>query len=136
MTMLCRYLWPALVAFVAAGCSDAATPTTPTATGATTFTFSSTFTTKGSASRSFEQLTTGAVSLTLSAASPDVRLGIGLGIPRPDGSGCNLTRASEVGVSAAPQIALTAEPGVWCVKVYDLGLVPERVTFALDVSHF
>ncbi len=136
MTTLFRYLFPALVALAAAGCSDAATPTTPTATEATTFTFSSSFTAKGSASRSFEQLATGAVSLTLTAASPDVRLGIGLGIPRPDGSGCNLTRASDVGVSAAPQITMTAEPGVWCVKVYDLGLVPERVAFALNVSHF
>lgn len=136
MTTPFRYLLLALAALVAAGCSDAATPTTPTSTEATTFTFSSTFTAKGSASRSFEQLTTGAVSLTLTGASPDVRLGIGLGIPRPDGSGCNLTRASEVGVGASPQIAMTAEPGVWCVKVYDLGLVPERVTFALDVSHF
>lgn len=136
MTKPIRYLFPALVALAAAGCSDGATPTTPTATEAITFTFSSSFTSKGSASRSFEQLATGAVTLTLSAASPDVRLGIGVGIPRPDGSGCNLTQASEVGAGGAPQIATTAEPGVWCVKVYDLGLVAERVSFALDVSHF
>jgi len=103
---------------------------------AATLPFTPWFTAKGSASRSFEQLATGAVALTLTAASPDVRLGIGLGIPRPDGSGCNLTRAVEAGVGGAPQLTVTAEPGVWCVRVYDLGHVPERVTFALDVSHF
>ena len=36
----------------------------------------------------------------------------------------------------APQLTIVAEPGVWCVRVYDIGFVPERVTFSLDVSHF
>lgn len=135
MTYALRLSFAALTAVVAAACTQAATPTSASSSAAT-FTFTSSFTAKGSASRSFEQLATGAVGLTLTAASPDVRLGIGLGIPRPDGSGCNLTQAVEAGVGGAPQLTVTAEPGVWCVRVYDLGLVPERVTFALDVSHF
>ena len=130
-----RFSFGVLAALAAAGCSTAVTPTAASSSAAT-FTFASSFTAKGSASRSFEQLATGAVGLTLTAASPDVRLGIGLGIPRPDGSGCNLTRAVEVAVGGAPQLTVDAEPGVWCVRVYDIGFVPERVTFALDVSHF
>ncbi len=136
MTHVLRFIFCAWLALAAAGCADGGTPTAATSTAATTFTFASSFTAKGSASRSFEQLATGAITLTLTATSPDLPLGIGVGIPRPDGTGCNLTRAADVSVGGAPQITLTAEPGVWCVKVYDLGLVPERVTFALDVSHF
>jgi hypothetical protein len=135
MTSL-RFSVCVLAALLAAGCSDSTTPTSATATATTAFTFASSFTTRGSASRSFEQLATGAVDLTLRAASPDVRLGIGLGIPRPDGSGCNLTRGVEVSMGEAPQLTLVAEPGVWCVRVYDVGFVPERVAFTLEVSHF
>jgi len=140
MTHVLRSILCAWLALAAAGCGDGGTPTSATSTAATTtaatFTFATSFTTKGSASRSFETLATGAITLTLTATSPDLPLGIGVGIPRPDGSGCNLTRAADVSVGAAPQIMVTADPGVWCVKVYDLGVVPERVTFALDVSHF
>ncbi len=135
MTLTLRLSFVLLTALVAGACTQAATPTSASSS-ASTFTFASSFTVNGSASRSFEQLATGAVTLTLTAASPDVRLGIGLGIPRPDGSGCNLTRAVEVGVGSTPHLTVTAEPGVWCVRVYDVGVVPERVTFALDVSHF
>ncbi len=130
-----RLLVCLILAAAAAACSDAVTPTAATAVTTPAFTFASSFTAKGSASRSFEQLTTGPVSLTLTAASPDVRLGIGLGIPRPDGSGCNLTQAVETGAGVAPQLTVTAEAGVWCVRVYDLGFVPERVSFALEVAH-
>ena len=135
MSHALRLSFGVLAALVAAGCSSTVTPTAASSSAAT-FTFASSFTAKGSASRSFEQLATGAVGLTLTAASPDVRLGIGLGIPRPDGSGCNLTQAVEAGAGGAAQLTVTAEPGVWCVRVYDLGFVPERVTFALEVSHF
>lgn len=135
MMHLLRLSLATLAVLVAAGCSSSVTPTAASSSAAT-FTFASSFTATGSASRSFEQLATGEVGLTLTAASPDVRLGIGIGIPRPDGSGCNLTRAVDVTVGGAPQLTVTAEPGVWCVRVYDVGFVPERVTFALEVSHF
>lgn len=136
MTMMPRLFLFATCALAAIGCGDTATPTAATSTAALTFTFASTFTANGSASRSFEQLTTGLVSLTLSAVSPDLRIGVGLGIPRTDGTGCNLARSVEVTAGSTPHITAIAEPGVWCVRVWDLGLVPERATFALDVSHY
>lgn len=135
MTLPLRLLL-VLMAALAAGCSDVASPTAASSTDPATFTFASSFTAKGSASRSFEQLTTGAVGLTLTAVSPDVPLGIGLGIPRPDGSGCNLTRTAEVAAGPGPQLSMTAEAGVWCVRVYDLGFVPDTVSFSLQVTHF
>ncbi len=125
-----------LVVAAAAGCSsDTATPLAPTTPPATTFTFASTFQANGSATRSFEQISRGAVNLTLTAASPDVALSIGIGIPRADGTSCVLTQAATVRVASSPQITLTAEPGVWCVRVADVGTVPERVTFSLLVNH-
>ncbi len=138
MTTLLRLSLWAMVAAVATGCSDAATPTSATSTTEpiTAFTFSSTFTARGSASRSFTSIAPGEIALTLTAASPDVRLGIGVGIPRPDGSGCNLTQAAEVGAGSGPHITIAADPGTWCVRVYDLGSVSERVAFSLDVTHF
>jgi len=136
MTRVTRPLIYACLALAAAGCSNDSSPTAATPTVTTAFTFATSFTTQGSAARSFETFATGAIALTLSSTSPDLPLGIGVGIPRPDGAGCNLTRAAEVRVGGAPQIVVTAEPGVWCVKVYDPGVVTERVTFALEVSHF
>lgn len=135
MTTLQRLVLSATCAIAATGCGDSPTPTAATPPAATTFTFASTFTTQGSASRSFEQLATGSVSVTLRSVSPDIRIGVGLGIPRADGTGCNLAHAVEVTAGSAPQITTTADPGVWCVRVWDVGLVPEHATFALDVQH-
>jgi len=125
-----------VLALGTAACSGNSTLTAPSATGPTTFSFSSAFAERGSASRSFEQLTTGAITVTLSAVTPAVPLGVGLGIPRPDGAGCNLTRSVEARADTAAQITATAEAGVWCVRVWDAGAVTERVTFTLDVSHY
>ena len=77
MTHTPRLFFGVLAVLAAAGCSTTASPTAASSSAAT-FTFTSSFTANGSASRSFEQLTTGVVGLTLTAASPDVRLGIGL----------------------------------------------------------
>jgi hypothetical protein len=75
------------------------------------------------------------VNITLTSVTPNVPLGIGIGIPREDFSGCLLTTAVTATPAAAPQITITAEPGVWCVRVWDPGTVPELVSFSMSVTH-
>lgn len=134
MTSPTSLLLGLVLACATSACSGDSTLTAPSST-APAFTFASSFEVNGSASRTFEQLATGAVTVTLSAVSPDLRLGIGIGIPRAEGSGCNLARAVEVSAGASPHITTTAEPGLWCVRVWDVGTVTERVSFTLDVTH-
>ncbi|MEZ5420356.1 MAG: hypothetical protein R2708_23865 [Vicinamibacterales bacterium] len=142
MTRPLRLLLCAVAAATAAGCSHATTPTSATTTttttsgGATTFAVASNFTVRGSASRSFESTVAGDIAVTLTDVNPDVPLGLGVGIPRPDGTGCSLTRAATVRLGTTPQITIAADPGNWCVRVWDLGFVSERVAFALEVSHY
>jgi hypothetical protein len=136
MTRVLRVLAVLLVGMAAATCSDnnVSTPLSPVLRP-TSFTFATTFTAGGSATRSFEQVQSGTVTLTLSAVTPDVALAVGIGIPRIDGSGCNLTRTVTTRAGSSPQLTITADPGNWCVRVAGAGTVVERVTFALDVKH-
>lgn len=120
---------------VAACSSDTSTPVSPTTVPSTSFTWATVFTARGSATRSFEQISRGSVTITLTTVTPDVPLGIGIGIPRQDGTGCNLTTAVTASPSASPQITITADPGVWCVRAWDPGTVPERVSFSMSVVH-
>jgi hypothetical protein len=134
--MSARVLALLLVLGAAAGCSnDTSNPVGPTWVPSTSFTWATTFTARGSATRSFEQIGPGAVNITLTAVTPDVPLGIGVGIPRADGSGCLLTTAVTATPASSPQIVLTADPGTWCVRVWDPGTVPERVNFSMSVIH-
>jgi hypothetical protein len=125
-----------LLALGAAACSsDTSDPVSPTTIPSTAFTYSTTFTARGSATRSFDQITRGAVNVTLTSVTPEVALGIGVGIPRRDGTGCNLTTSLLATPAATPHITITADPGTWCVRVWDPGTVPERVSFSMSVTH-
>lgn len=121
----------------AAACSsDTSDPVSPTTIPSTSFTYATTFTARGAVTRSFEQIGRGPVTMTLTSVTPEVPLGIGIGIPRQDGTGCNLTTALTATPAASPQITITADPGTWCVRVWDPGTVTgERVSFTMSVTH-
>jgi hypothetical protein len=120
----------------ACGCSDEAeTPSSPTTTS-TGFTLSTMITSRGAASRSFVTFNSGTITATLTSATPAVTLGLGVGIPIGLDAGCSLTQSvsADAGNSGA-QVIVTAEPGTYCVKVFDLGHVPDQVTFSATVEH-
>jgi len=56
-------------------------------------------------------------------------------LPRTSGGGCRLGVAVSTGGGSAPQISVQADPGQYCVQVYDLGTLSDPVGFALKIDH-
>ncbi len=113
---------------------------TPTSSTATTVapdlsTLTSRVARGGVVSRSFTMASAGTIQLTLTSADPAVPLGVGVGIPRSDCGGCDLTRSTETMPDAQPQVALSADAGQYCVKVFDTGLVVDAVSFSVTITH-
>lgn len=130
-----RLLLVLTVTLAASACSnDSATPVSPTLP-TTSFTFNTSITAGGTATRTFQQFVDGGVAMTLTSVTPDVPLGIGIGIPTNAGGACSLTRALVTTAGSSPQITITAERGTWCVRVWETGAVDERVSFSLAVTH-
>lgn len=128
-------LAPILTALLTTACSnDNPTPVSPSPPP-TSFTFATSFTARGSATRTFDQVVAGTVTMTLTSVTPDVPLGIGIGIPGTAGGACNLTRAEVTRAGTSPQLTLRADPGTWCVRVWDAGAVVELVSFSMRVTY-
>jgi hypothetical protein len=132
-----RVLWVVPFVFWNAACTTYfETPTSPTTTAAPDpSTFASHLVKGGSASRAFAVTNAGSIQVMLSSVTPSVIVGVGLGIPRPDGSGCHLGKSVETTAGSDPQITALADSGMYCVKIYDVGHVEDSVSFAITVSH-
>ena len=111
--------------------------TPPTSTGAKTETFASSVGIQGAASRSFTSSIGGTVTVRLENVNPTpgVVVGIGLGVPRLDGSGCSLGRSVNTGAGAAPQLTSGIDSGTYCVKIYDVGNFTSLVNFTITIVH-
>lgn len=122
--------------FTLIGCSKMDIPTLPLAEPVTE-TFENQFGVLGSSTRTFVVSETGTVSVTLTAAGPPagVALGVGVGIPRATGGGCSLSRSVTTAAASAPQLSVTAEPGTYCVQVFDVGTLTGDVGFTVSVRH-
>lgn len=125
-----------VIAALAASCGD--TPTTPTATATSpvTASFSSQLSVKGTSSRSFTVPSRGSVTVMLSAISPSgTVVGLGVGIPRANGSGCLLTTSVETTAASSPQLAIEAAPGEYCAQIFDLGTLTDPISFTVAIVH-
>ncbi|MCR4375779.1 MAG: hypothetical protein NUW22_13110 [Acidobacteria bacterium] len=120
-----------------AGCDDDA-PTTPTETPTTTtITFASNLAVGGASTRSFAVTRTGTVSVTLVNAgnSTTLKVGLGVGIPLGDGSGCVLSRSVETVAGTTAQLELTVDTGTYCVQIYDPGTLTAVVPFSISLVY-
>ena len=118
-----------------AGCETTIFSPTPVADTATLIKeFSSQIVPGGSASRDFDLTAAGPIGITLKSTTPDgVKVGLGIGIPRANGS-CALSAAVETAAGTTAQITLTAESGSYCTRVYDLGTLSAPLPFTLSIS--
>lgn len=123
------------VVLASAGCTTTMTSPTPTAdTDLLLREFTSLLIPGGSASREFSTTAAGTVTVTLrSTTPPGVVIGVGVGIPRSNGS-CALAAAVEASAGAAPQISMTADVGTFCAKVYDPGTLASPLPFTISIS--
>lgn len=121
------------VVLLAAACEDAAI-TSPSQTPIDSNSFSSVINPGTAASREFTLTSSGTVALTLTTTTPaGVVLGLGIGIPRSNGS-CALSAGVEAVAGGVAQIAMTAEAATYCAKAYDPGTVTAPTTFTIVIS--
>jgi hypothetical protein len=89
----------------------------------------------GFTSRTFEASAAGTVTVIMDTIAPDsvASLAGGLGFPRSDGGGCQLT--STFVASRGAQLAVPVEVGTYCVKVSDPGTLTQLTSFSLRIIH-
>ena len=123
----------------AAGCdngplaSTTDTTTTTTTTSPVTEIFSSQLAVGGYAFRTITAAKAGTISVTLTSAgsSSTLKLGLGLGIPDFSGTTCLFTRSTET--AAGGQLSATADPGNYCLRVWDLGTLTATTPFTVTI---
>jgi hypothetical protein len=135
-------------AIAVAGCNND-TPTSPTTTTPTTTTtttveptsseeFTGTVSVGGFSFYSFTVEQNGIVRITWTSAGgtnvpASVWLGLGLGTPA--GEDCVTTTSLNTQASTTAQISGTYAPGIYCVKVYDIGNLVAPARFSVTIEH-
>jgi hypothetical protein len=92
----------------------------------------------GSAFYSFNIAVNGTVNVTLNAvggAGVPATVQLGLGIGTPAGVDCSVTSSVTAGAGTAPQLTGTFGPGLFCVRVYDVGNLPAPASFSVTIAH-
>ena len=119
------------------GCEDDP-PTTPEPTPTTTtVTFASNLAMGGASSRSFDVTRAGTVSATLTMVgnSATLKVGLGVGIPFADGTGCVLSRSVETIAGTTAQLELNVDVGKYCLQIYDPGTLTSVVPFSINLIY-
>ena len=97
--------------------------------------FSTSLAVRGATSRNLFASRAGVVALTLQGLGGGAsQIGVGIGIPRADGSGCFLTQSVLTSAGASHHIAASVTSGQYCVRVFDPGTLTNPVTFALQIE--
>jgi hypothetical protein len=89
----------------------------------------------GAINRTFGSTAGGEVKVALTSVSPQASVGLGLGVTDDGLSDCFLNQATVVAPGATAQLTANAEPGFYCVKVFDAGGLPDRVLFNVQITH-
>ena len=120
--------------------STTTTPTTTTAAAPTVSeTFSGTLPVGGFKFYTFNIAANGTVNVTLrqvtgTGVPPTVQLGLGIG--QPSGQDCATTVVNTASSSfAAPQSTGVFGPGLFCVRVFDVGNLFAPANFSITIAH-
>jgi len=131
------------VSFAACGGSNSTTSTAPTVSvNPTPEIFEGKVDPGGSAFYSFTVTQTGNVDVMLASVStstapsgtaPAIPLGIGLGTPI--GTDCSVTSSINTSAALTSPLVGNMTPGIYCVRVYDIGQLRSTVNFAIRIVH-
>jgi hypothetical protein len=135
-------------ALAVAGCDDASsTATSPSSTSTTTTTVASPTTTElfsgrvnvgGSAFYSFTVVENGTVNVTLAdvgGASVPSTVWLGLGIGTPSAEDCATSSTVNTPSGSSVHLTSTYAPGVYCVRVWDIGNLVAVAAFNVTIAH-
>ena len=137
----------AALALACAGCNDKTTSPTSTTTSSTTTTVASPTATElfagrvsvgGSAFYSFAVAENGTVNVTLAdvgGANVPSTVWLGLGIGTPSGEDCATSATVNTAATGAAQLTGTYAPGVYCVRVWDIGNLVAVAAFNVTIAH-
>jgi hypothetical protein len=119
--------------------SSSSSTATPPAAPTVTEVFSSTLPVGGFKFYTFNIAASGTVNVTLNSISgPGVptTVQVGLGIGQPAGSDCSTSQTATASSStAAPQVTGTFGPGLFCVRVFDVGNLFNPANFTVTIAH-
>lgn len=133
----------ALTLSACGGSSSSSTPATPTITqGPTPVLFEGKLDVGGSAFYSFTVTTTGDVDVMLASVTGTTSPGsesnvvLGLGIGQPLATDCTVTNSLLARAALqSPLVSSSVMPGIYCVRVYDVGNLRSTVNFAIRIVH-
>jgi len=141
-------LWAMAILLSSAACShNSVTDPSLTSTSSTTTAaaptvteqFNGTLPVGGFKFYSFNIAVNGTVNVTLnkvSGTNVPSTIQLGLGIGQPSGIDCTATVTATASSSfAAPQATGTFGPGLFCVRVFDVGNLAAPATFAISIAH-
>ena len=115
------------------------TTTTPVASPTITEGFNGTLAVGGFRFYTFNIAASGTVNVTLnkvSGTNVPATVQLGLGIGQPSGTDCATTvSVTASSAFAAPQTTGTFGPGLFCVRVFDVGNLAGSATFAVTIAH-
>ena len=130
------------------GCDDSSTATSPSDTSSTTTTtvasptatelFAGRVTVGGSTFYSFTVVENGTVNVTLAdvgGASVPSTVWLGLGIGTPNGEDCSTSATVNTAAGSAVHLTGTYAPGVYCVRVWDIGNLAAVAAFNVTIAH-
>jgi hypothetical protein len=89
----------------------------------------------GKINRTFGVTASGEVKLALTGVNPQATLGLGIGVTQDTFDDCYLNKIVVTTAGSQPQLTANVEPGIYCVKVFDPGGLPDRVTFSASITH-
>jgi hypothetical protein len=135
-------------ALVFSGCDDSSSATSPSDTSSTTTTtvasptttdlFAGRVTVGGSTFYSFSVVENGTVNVTLAdvgGASVPSTVWLGLGIGTPSGEDCSTSATVNTAPGSSVHLTGTYAPGVYCVRVWDIGNLVAVAAFNVTIAH-
>jgi hypothetical protein len=132
-----------LPVWLVAGCTSndtITTPTTPTPPAAPrpspfTESFSSFLPPQGFAAHGFILPSGGTITATLTTlgAPANVQVGFGLGVPGGATASCSLNQS--VNTRAGATLTALADPGTYCIAVYDIGGLTTAIPFSVTIVY-
>lgn len=136
------------VALALSACDDKSTATSPSSTDTTTTTTVASPTTTelfagrvnvgGSTFYSFTVVENGTVNVSLAdvgGANVPSTVWLGLGIGTPNGEDCSTSATVNTQAGSSVQLTGTYAPGVYCVRVWDIGNLVALAAFNVTIAH-
>jgi hypothetical protein len=123
----------AALALLVSACGGSNNPAAPSTTTVTSENWSAVLAPGGQSSRSFTVTNAGTINITMNSGGATV--GLGVGLPRVTGGGCRVGVQVITGPGPNPQISTPADPGQYCVQVFDTGTLTDPVSFNVKIDH-